>query len=514
MLLRFWRNPEFLRHVRAELRPARMAIVASLVAVICAIAGLFCWLSVEAGWHTPEQARHLFLGSFYAVLLGAQAIVLCLWWTSACSDAISSERALKTYDFLRTTRLTAAELMVGKLMGAPVVGLFAVACSLPVSLTVGAMYGVSLSAMLGSYALLAIFAPLFGLFGLLMSLAMEKPVRGAGFAGVPLLWALAVLSMAAIDGPFPGLAALSGAPAALQLHGLQAKIDAARVVPLIFGFPVSLLLLTVVLQASLAAWLVLMVRRNLKKEVEEISLLSRWQAIGLAVYLNFLFYAFFNRFEGGPHWMSADGRQEYLAEFVTVGMLILNGVILFAGCGMAAVTQREPLKIWWRRFQAGEASYLAEDGLPWPWLALVAVVSYAMLALYALALTDKIPLSKWGLGATATQLAFLLVFAVRDILFLQWCKLTRMKKAVSKGAGLLLLQYVAVLVVILVVHSATKRFDGVLISLLTPFAPLNPEIHVATSVFGITVQVVVCVLLVSAITRRLGRPVTAAVSAE
>jgi hypothetical protein len=403
--------------------------------------------------------------------------------------------------------------MVGKLMGAPVVALFAVACSLPVSLTVGMMYGVSLSALLGSYALLAIFAPLFGLFGLLMSLAMEKPVRGAGFSGVLLLWALVALSLTADEGPFPGMAALSSVPAVAQLHGPQWQMDAASVVPLIFGSPVSLLWLAPALQASLAAWLVLMVRRNLKKEVEEISLLSRWQAIGLVVYLNFLFYAFFDLLEVHRR-LKSGAEPESVTEFVTVGMLLLNGVILFAGSGMAAVTPREPLKIWWRRFKAGEAGYLAEDGLPWPWLGLAAVISYAMLALYALALSDRIPLSKWGLGATATQLAFLLVFAVRDILFLQWCKLTRMKKAVSKGVGLLLVQYIAVVVVILVFHSANERFGNVLISLLTPFAPLNPEIHVAMSVGGIAVQVVVCGLLVSAITRRLDRPVTAPVLAE
>jgi hypothetical protein len=309
------------------------------------------------------------------------------------------------------------------------------------------------------------------------------------------------------------MAALSSVPAVAQLHGPQWQMDAASVVPLIFGSPVSLLWLAPALQASLAAWLVLMVRRNLKKEVEEISLLSRWQAIGLVVYLNFLFYAFFDLLEVHRR-LKSGAEPESVTEFVTVGMLLLNGVILFAGSGMAAVTPREPLKIWWRRFKAGEAGYLAEDGLPWPWLGLAAVISYAMLALYALALSDRIPLSKWGLGATATQLAFLLVFAVRDILFLQWCKLTRMKKAVSKGVGLLLVQYIAVVVVILVFHSANERFGNVLISLLTPFAPLNPEIHVAMSVGGIAVQVVVCVLLVSAITRRLDRPVTAPVLAE
>jgi len=135
-----------------------------------------------------------------------------------------------------------------------------------------------------------------------------------------------------------------------------------------------------------------------------------------------------------------------------------------------------------------------------------------MLALYAL--SSGIPLKEWKLGWTATQLLFLLVFAVRDVLFLQWCKLTRMKNAVTKGAGLLMLQYVAVVMVMLVIHSATERFDNLLLSVLTPFAPLDREIHVVMAVAGIAAQVAVGVLLLTAITRRLDRPVTAPVAAE
>ncbi len=503
MLVEFWRNPEFIRHVRAELRPARMAFVAMLVLVICAITGLFCWLAAEDDWHT-------FLGIFYATLLGGQGVVLCLWWTSACSDAISGERVLKTYDFLRTTRLTADELLVGKLMGAPVVALFAIVCSLPVSLAAGLLYGVSQVTILATYALLLVFAPLFGLFALLMSLSMEKPVRGVGFSGFLLLWALGGLSLTAGHGPFPGLAALSSVPAVLHLHGAHPDMDmyAAPVVPLIFGSPLSLLLLTPALQVSMAAWLVLMIRRNLKKEVEEISLLSRWQAIGLVVYLNLLFYAFLDRNSLGRGLEEVSGPED----IIRVMVLFLNGALLFAGAGMAAVTPREPLKIWWRRFKAGEAGYFSENGLPWPWLALAAVISYAMLALYAL--SSGIPLKEWKLGWTATQLLFLLVFAVRDVLFLQWCKLTRMKNAVTKGAALLMLQYVAVVVVMLVIHSATERFDNLLLSVLTPFAPLDREIPVVMAVAGIAAQVAVGVLLLTAITRRLDRPVTAPVAAE
>ena len=39
----FWENPEFVRHVRAELRPARTLSTGVLALVICSLVGLSCW---------------------------------------------------------------------------------------------------------------------------------------------------------------------------------------------------------------------------------------------------------------------------------------------------------------------------------------------------------------------------------------------------------------------------------------------------------------------------------------
>jgi hypothetical protein len=502
MLLEFWKNPEFIRHVRAELRPARMVYVVSLVAIICGLAGLFCWAMAEGD-------RRDFLGSFYATLLCAQGVVLCLWWSSACSDAIAGERVLKTYDFLRTTRLTADELMVGKLMGAPAVGLFAVACSLPVSITVGMLYGFSPGTLAVSYLLLAIFAPVFGLVSLVISMSVERPMRGLGFSGFLILYFLVAVSLVAGEGPFPALSALSPAPALAQLHRVQAEFDLPKVDPLMFGRSVNLLFLTPALLATLAVWLVMMLRRNLKREVDEISLLSRRQGLALAVYVNLLFYAFLDRSKLGSEMPSA--APDDVVQFM---MLVLNAALLFGGAGVGTITPRESLKIWWRRHKAGEASYFSENGLSWPWLVLTALIGYAMLVVYALGTRSQVPLKEWDLGWMATQLVFLLVFAVRDVLFLQWCRLTRMKNAVTRGAGLLALYYIAVIVVMVTVHSVTERFDGILLAVLTPLAPANKDIHVAVSVAGIALQVAACVLLLTAITRRLDRPVTAPVVAD
>ncbi len=105
--MQFWRNPELVRHARADLRPARALITGLLVLVICLLTALACW-SAE-----PDNFR-LFSRLFYSWLLGMQFAVMSFWCASACGQAISRERELKTFDFLKTTRLTAGELLLGK----------------------------------------------------------------------------------------------------------------------------------------------------------------------------------------------------------------------------------------------------------------------------------------------------------------------------------------------------------------------------------------------------------------
>ena len=115
-----------------------------------------------------------------------------------------------------------------------------------------------------------------------------------------------------------------------------------------------------------------------------------------------------------------------------------NAVFLFL-IGVAALSPHEKLKVWWRKWKAGKGSYFAPDGLPWPWLVPAAIIGYAMLAAEALGMRSAVPLGEWRLGFAAMAFGAFLVFTARDILFLQWCLLTRMKHPVMKGVLFLVL---------------------------------------------------------------------------
>ncbi len=480
----FWRNPELVRYVRAELRVPRAITAAMLVLVVCVLLALVIWAIPS----NPLRQRFCIL---YAVVLGIQFVAVGFGCASACGQSISRERMLKTHDFLRTTRLTSGELLLGKLLGAPIMVYFALACSLPISVAAGIAGGFSLGVVAVTYLLLLAFSLFLGLIGLLESMFAEKP-KGFAAGLIALFVIYAGSGLAA--GPLPGLGAISVYPSLASLYGLD--VWHGSTAPTLFGFQVSFALLSFVLYAAFGAWLVLMISRNLKRDLEEIRLLSRWQAIGLAAFLNVVFYA-----------LLSTRLQPFEIALMAV---LLNGVILF-GIGLATLTPHEKLKVWWRRWRAGEQRYVSENGLAWPWLVVAAIVGYALLLGKAVFLGGPHPVVRWELGLSAARLLVFLLFAARDVLFIQWCRLTRMKHAVVKGFLYLLLYYTASTIIAATLPGAWDVKVGVL-SVLTPYGafeigkysggPSSPPY------VGIVLQVVAIGCLLRAIARRLSRPAT------
>lgn len=496
----FWNNPEFIRYLRAETRAPRAILMAVLALVVCGLVGLACWTAAD-------QDLGRFFRLFHYWLVGFQFGALGIWCASACGQAISRERDLKTFDFLRTTRLTAGELVVGKALGAPIMAYFAVGCTIPISVAVGLLGGISASTLLGIYLLMLTFGLFVSVLGLWVSMLVEK--SSAAVAVFAALLPL-TLGLGFTQTLFAGFGALSIFPAISRLYGADPM--SLRAAPTVFGHPVSYWILTVFLYVTLGAWLVLMLRRNLKKEREGVRLLSRWQAIALVGYLNVLYYAFLDvrRMPAKLPDMALREVVGITPEGVAVVAVALNAGILFL-VGAAMIGSKEKLRVWWRRHRAGEAGYFAADGLVWPWLVVGAFVAYALLAAEALGLRSAIALADWKLGTAALALLDFLVFVTRDVLFLQWCSLTRLKRPLLKGFLFLWLYYVAAGIVASVAGLASASAWTTIRGLLMPWQMLIPggtgfvEAH-ASYVGMVGLQAVVAAFLVAVITRRLGRP--------
>jgi hypothetical protein len=150
--------------------------------------------------------------------------------------------------------------------------------------------------------------------------------------------------------------------------------------------------------------------------------------------------------------------------------------------------------------------------LPWPWLVATALVAYALLLAEAAGLRGAIPLDRWHLGAAALELLTVLIFTTRDILFLQWCDLTHMKRPLVKGFLYLCLYYVSVSIIGGVISIGSDARGSLLFQLFTPFGIFSPEVAALGArpglYIGMGLQLLIILGILKAIVDRLRAPAT------
>jgi len=537
-MLQIWSNPEFVRHRRAELCPVRAITVAAIVLAICVLVGLVCWSSQQQTIANLRRAVDQFgtdawkerlAGAerdlawktwllFYKWLVGIQGTALTFWTLFSCSQSISGERDRKTWDFQRVTRLTPAEILIGKLLGEPVLIYFAVLCATPVTLIAGLASGLAFSTVMSVFLFLLLTSLFLGLAGMWLSTLLESRTRGVGLIGALGLYFITGLSVAMRDSGLPGLAAFSPLMVFLGLLPLANDEPSHSILPLLFGIPVPWLLMCAVLCGSFGAWLVLMLLRNLKRDYSEIRPLSRWQAVGCAAFLNFLIYALLKP----PHYFGFASGDQSVVWFANARLLAplvvgINGPILFLA-GLATLTPQERLKVWQRKRAAGEAPAFADDGLPWPWLATSAIVAYVLMVLGLLAWSHALPLEAGTLQTAALQLLVVLVFVTRDVLFLQWCILTRLRQPVVKGFLYLCLYYASAFVLAGMGAVSSEATMHWVLALLTPVQAFDASVSglafPGAVYLGLVFQLVLIGTAVTAITNRLKLPTQSGAAAS
>ena len=496
-----WRNPELIRHVRADLRPARMATTAVVSILLCSLIILMFYHPGEPPNTLSEE--HATRMSLYTVLVSVQALVLCLWCLSLCSQAVATERALKTFDFLRTTRLSSWELLLGMVFGAPVIAYFAVACTLPFTLVIGMAAGISPLAIAVTYLMLLLVAVVLSLAALTISMTTDRPRAAELVFLLFLIGSPGISFLSAMNGGsrFPGLTAIPVVIGLLPIYPSSATPnDMARFAQVpFFGVQVPSLSVSVILYASAGAWLLLMLVRNLKKDREDIRLLSRWQAVLFTAYVNVLVFALLDL---RPMYSTYSNRIETASPAdISPGFLALNLVILYA-VGFATLTPPARLKTWLRQSAQDARYYWSDDGPPWPWMAASAIAAFLLFVLEAAVSAKFIPFSNWSIPMVAGQLFVLLVFAVRDVLFMQWCAVKGFQRPVIKGVLFLTLYYATAFTI-------TGFFFRSSPGLLTPLGAFSDPLlgPSYSTIIGVLLQIAVSAVLLNAIRQRLAIPV-------
>ena len=464
-MITIWDNPEWIRHRRAILRPATMMTIISISWILCAL------IAYATGIKPMTN-----------IVIGAHMFVLPLWVAATCGKSILRERTLQTFDFWRTTRLTPQELIAGQLCGVPLRGILAAASTLPIAL-LSLAFDVNPVAFALEYLMLLLFCVTVGLGGLAISMD-ASPFQGSrGFTWLfGIFFAIVAIPFVAGAGVGTGLWVMTPYPFLDMLGYGSGTVNVLLFQSTaLFGvMPVSNVLLGMILNLSFSGWFFLMLSRNIKKDQDEIRLFSRWQAIGFAMFLTLLLHAF---------GLSSQPKQVPSATTLEQSLYLMNILTLYL-IGIIMLTPTERLRIWWHHWSSGHASYLHEDGFPWPWVVVTTICLSGMTLLSAIIGGWFSPALLWNLGLVA-------VFVIRDVTFLQWCLGLNVKRPLFTGLLYLGLYY-------FVTQAVTAQAPGIH-SLLTPLA--TDDLQATNPIVTLVIQGLIAGALLHRLTKQLKEPV-------
>lgn len=396
-------NPELIRNVRINLRPKRM-FVAAIVVALTAIVAIPSLLSVFS--HGPGATP---VTQFYlSTVLVIQAVVLLYGGGIACLQSISREKELNTFDYQRITRLSPLDLAIGKLLGAPSMAYFVFLCFVP-----AALIGLSGAAaytfvdLLDSYTLLLLGALSFHAFTLMISLLLSRSLSTgaiivflflAGFTGLP--WLLIVILKASHQLP--------------QSTGIP-----------FYSFNVPFTPFFTFLYASLTAWFLLALMRNIKRDPSAYELYTPSQALAFAGYLNFIFVGCV-----GSARLGSDAAQ--------LSSIWINRVIFFA-LGLVLLRNRERTRRRLRELGDRGLSWL-EAFWPLPHLLGGIIVCGFLPLLFATPPAASTTLPAYQMtpqpsdfGLILFRIIFVGISLSRDILFLQWMNVRSGRRPFVRG---------------------------------------------------------------------------------
>lgn len=442
-----WSNPEFVRNVRSQLRPGKVAATA----IICAL------LSVVIGFSVSHQnSRQLPTGLYgwglqiLEIAFWLQALMLAVGGGIACINSIHREKEQNTFDYQRVTRMTPLELALGKLFGAPVFTYFVFLCLMPLALFGAVMGKRPALTVLAAYAVLLVASITVHTLALLMSLLT---VRGSHTAVILVL--LVILGASAGNempsqlfqvhpfGPFYAAQVLQrgewSPPSTVVEPG---RFEGSWAVDVFFGQPVHHVPLLLAIDLLFAGWFLLAVVRNIKRDPNYYEIYSPLQSLGFAMFLNLLFVAFFQ-------W-----RREPPID--SQSLLLTMNIVVFFCLGLGAIRNRERVRRILRTRQGAAANWL---DLTWPAPLLIAGTAIAGLLVVIGVTQGHDPQVEWNVNFALLRVLFFVAWITRDLQFLQWMSLRRGKHPLMIGVLFLMIFYVCVTIMMasLGIYSKPER---------------------------------------------------------
>ena len=175
----------------------------------------------------------------------------------------------------------------------------------------------------------------------------------------------------------------------------------------LFGWPVHHAVVAVALYAGFAAWFLLAVVRNIKRDPAGYEIFTPAQALGFLLFINLIFIGFFR----WSRWSAAEAQADLLGLNTTL-CFVLGVALLRNRDRVRRLDARRRLSSGWLA-AAWPAPYLAAGTL------LVGLVPVAILQVIG-----KLD-GEWDLGVALFRVALFSAWLLRDVLYLQWMNLRR-----------------------------------------------------------------------------------------
>lgn len=444
-MIAIWNNPEFIRNVRAQLRPGKVIATACICAAISIAVGF-----AAASQPRPAAGPYRWGFQLFQIAFWLQALIVVVGGGIACINNIYREKEQNTFDYQRVTRLTPLELTMGKLFGAPVFTYFVSLCLMPLAIFAVVKAELRISMVLAVYVALLVSTLAVHMLALLISLLT---VRGSHTGAILLLLVL-VWGASFSDnnsqffrigplGPFYSTELLQQASSdGSAFTDVGGSYRNPRYMDIFFGHQVHHFPVFLAVNLLFSGWFLLALARNIKRDQNDYEIYSPLQALTFALFLNLLFVAFMQ-------WRTATAVdcQSFL--------LTLN-IGVFSCLGLAAIRNRQRMR---RILHAVEGTWAALLAKLWPApLIIGGALPAGLLIVFGVAM-GRDPRLEWNVDFAVLRTMFFVAWITRDMQFLQWMGLRRGKHPLVMGVLFLVVFYVCVSILMasLGVYSRPER---------------------------------------------------------
>lgn len=180
-LVWFRDNPIIYKEMRTRMRSLRSLV--SLTIYIGLVSGviLFIYYSLASLGNVLQIDTLRTLGrTIFFTVYGLELLIVCMTTPGLTAGAISLEKEQQTYDLLRTTLLTAHDLVLGKLIAALSYILLFILATVPLQAIALIFGGLTISEILLSQLILILTAIAFGSLGMFFSTIISKTRMATG----------------------------------------------------------------------------------------------------------------------------------------------------------------------------------------------------------------------------------------------------------------------------------------------------------------------------------------------